>query len=575
MHFGRTRRAILGPASLAKNTLRQLCNELAANYTVAPQVRHTSGNDYPEYLGRDGILAKLGVWSLLQQMQVKLIGMREMLLRLDWSEELQAPSVRLVTPDTVLGSSWASAPSVPYEIRELLWRNIEGYGWSWCWDVFSIQDPERPFYRVLRHQADGDGADVTEAAFGKRFEGEAYPYRWTEGVKKGKPFLPFVLYHASQQSALWGDTEGIEVVEGTLDVACAWTYVQHTMNRAGFPQRYVVGARVAGGTPTEGNDGQSREIVTDPTSLLHLEAEQGVTNPQVGQWGAGADPEMLARVTANLESAVANFDGSDNSHIIRSTANPWSEGALAIAREGKRAAQTRYAAFLHRTDLEFLEKLACICNLQAVTTEVLPECGYIIRYSILPLSPEELRERRAHANEMIASGRWSIVDAYMYENPGMTREEAVAELERIKAENKQMGVKAGTQPTPYSIDDEDANAAEPAEPGDDAELTDKPADKPNESGDAKPAEPADKGAGSGDGTTTPPATPAANTALNGAQVEAAKNIVSDVAAGAIPRDTGIAMLVEFFNLNADRAERIMGSVGKTFKPLSTDPTQGK
>ena len=559
MHFGRTRRAILGPASMAKNTFRQLCNELAANYTVPPQVRHASGAELADYLGRDGVLARLGIWSLMAQMQVQLIGLREMLLRVGWSEELQSPSVRLVTPDTVTGTAWASAPSVPVEIRELLWRDIPGLGCRWCWDVHSVADRTAPFYRVHLHNADGpsDGADVTDMIYGGPLSGDAYPYRWTEGNRKGKPFLPYVLYHASQQSLLWGDTEGIEVVEGTLDVACAWTYVQHTMNRAGFPQRYAIGCRVAGKRETVGNNGQSMEVVTDPTSLLHLEAEQGVTNPTVGQWGAGADPEMLARVTAALESAVANFDGSDNSHIIRSTANPWSEGALSIAREGKRAAQTRYAGHLVRPDLEFLEKLACICNLQVVTSEVLPESGYTIRYSILPLSPEELKERRAHANEMVACGRWSIVDAYMYENPGYTRDEAVAELERIKAENAAAGVVPGTQPSAYTIDPEEADdaAAETEDTG----------------GATESADAADAAAKPGSATdmAVPPATPAANTALNGAQVASAMSIVAEVVAGRLPRATGVAMLIEFFNLVPAKAESIMGSVGKEFTPTPT------
>jgi hypothetical protein len=58
--------------------------------------------------------------------------------------------------------------------------------------------------------------------------------------------------------------------------------------------------------------------------------------------------------------------------------------------------------------------------------------------------------------------------------------------------------------------------------------------------------------------------PAADTALNGAQVQAAAAIVQQVAARQLPRDSGVAQLVEFFNLPADKAERIMGAVGKTF-----------
>ena len=58
--------------------------------------------------------------------------------------------------------------------------------------------------------------------------------------------------------------------------------------------------------------------------------------------------------------------------------------------------------------------------------------------------------------------------------------------------------------------------------------------------------------------------PAADTALNGAQVQAAASIVQQVALRQLPRDSGVAQLVEFFNLPADKAERIMGAVGKSF-----------
>lgn len=68
----------------------------------------------------------------------------------------------------------------------------------------------------------------------------------------------------------------------------------------------------------------------------------------------------------------------------------------------------------------------------------------------------------------------------------------------------------------------------------------------------------------------PDDTKATDTALNGAQVTAAQGIVASVAAGQLPRDTAVAMLTEFFNIDAARADRILGSVGRTFTP-SADP----
>lgn len=67
---------------------------------------------------------------------------------------------------------------------------------------------------------------------------------------------------------------------------------------------------------------------------------------------------------------------------------------------------------------------------------------------------------------------------------------------------------------------------------------------------------------------------AQDSALNGAQVASALSIVQAVAQGQLPRDTGVNMLVEFFYMPNDAAERVMGSVGAGFKaPEPPAPAQ--
>lgn len=57
---------------------------------------------------------------------------------------------------------------------------------------------------------------------------------------------------------------------------------------------------------------------------------------------------------------------------------------------------------------------------------------------------------------------------------------------------------------------------------------------------------------------------AQDTALNGAQVTSAIEIVKSVHRGELPRESGLAMLAEFFNLTPEAAARIMGP--ENFKP---------
>jgi hypothetical protein len=62
-----------------------------------------------------------------------------------------------------------------------------------------------------------------------------------------------------------------------------------------------------------------------------------------------------------------------------------------------------------------------------------------------------------------------------------------------------------------------------------------------------------------------------DTALNGAQVTAASQILKDVTAGLLPRETGVEALTAFFPLDKQTADRIMGPAGDTFFAKEENP----
>ncbi len=80
-----------------------------------------------------------------------------------------------------------------------------------------------------------------------------------------------------------------------------------------------------------------------------------------------------------------------------------------------------------------------------------------------------------------------------------------------------------------------------------------------------PAAPALAGAPAGQDLQT-----STDTVLNGAQITAAVAIVTSVAAGQLPRDTGVSMIKVFFNLTPEVANQIMGSAG-TSTPTTPNP----
>ena len=134
--------------------------------------------------------------------------------------------------------------------------------------------------------------------------------------------------------------------------------------------------------------------------------------------------------------------------------------------------------------------------------------AFAIAYTEIRASPDEEREQREADEWEVAQGLASVVDVYQRRNPGLTREEAIAQLQRVALDAE--AVKAAT--------------------GGAADIQ--------------------------------------ATALNGAQVQAAMGIVSAVAAGQIPRDSALGALVRFFQLTEDDASAVLGSVGSTFTPAT-------
>lgn len=54
--------------------------------------------------------------------------------------------------------------------------------------------------------------------------------------------------------------------------------------------------------------------------------------------------------------------------------------------------------------------------------------------------------------------------------------------------------------------------------------------------------------------------------LNGAQIQSALEIITQLSTGQIPRDSAKQMLIEFLGIDSNTAERILGNIGKGFKP---------
>jgi hypothetical protein len=523
-HFGPDRRGAMGPNSRAKCAFKRVCEELSSTYYEPPRVRHPAQRkEHPDdpapvveaLVGPEGMISATGLWSQMRRFQVLVLGLREAFIRVDWDARRNGLTYRQVGPEWVVAKCRIADPTKPIEVRELRWRDFVGGG-KWCWDILSIVDPENPVYRVIEANLDPQALEVdrTADALGGDRSGANYPYRWTQGDRRGDPFLPYVLYHAEDAGCLFDAWNWTELVEASLDIACLWTFWQHGVFRASWPQRYAINAYVAGTVSEDGDAGRRSAVPTDPTSLVHLEPGEPGTQPQVGQWGTSADVKSMGEAIAAFENTVIAITGIDGAHIMRQSADAVSGAALSISRDGKREAQRVYAPQFRPRDVELVEKSAALVNVAMVLAEDLPEDGYRVDYGTVPLSPQELEARRKHHGELIAAGRMSPIEAYMEEHPGTTEDEAREALVDVRLTGLRI-------------------------------------------------EQAAKVRAEGEGLI---AAPDEGEALTGITIDKGMQIVREVAAGVYSRASGKAMLMFLVGKSDTEAEAMLADAGQGFQP---------
>jgi hypothetical protein len=612
--LGSTRRQSWGRPDLSANPFKVVATELSTLYDADPDVKHNRAGDVS---GFTDLVSRAALWPQMSRFQSMTIALREMWMRVDVEDGRLI--YRPVPPDMTIAESDPSRPTIPTAYAEVRLRHVRGET-VWAWDVLDIRDPENPSYTVRLATDDARfGEDVTEEVLGARFDGPAYPYRRTPRGDEvlGAPILPVVLYHAS----LYGDRlfdayNGVELYEGSLSLALYYSYLGHCLRDASFPQRYAIGVRIAGSDMVDGGTrGQRVEVITDPTTILMLDAAME-QQPQVGQFTAGADVEKLEATIAAIAHRLATDAGLSPSELQRTSGSAKSGYAISLSQDGKRTAQRKYVMQFRDSDERLMAVSATLYN-RAMGTQF-PEGGWSVLYREIPLSPEELSSRRDHVLAMQEAGLMTRLEALRYFG-SLSEADAKAALEAIDAEKaptaaEQESEGTGPAPAPQVSNDaqhgEDmADAAEEITASTEAirallagdvpaatrrvleavaeslaeaagylgagpmveaevELSDEEHDAMPETETPDTAAPEESVAAA----ATSAGVPASAVALNGAQVQAAQGIITSVAKGELPRGTGVQMLVQFFNMAPDAAETLMGDVGGSFTITAPEAT---
>lgn len=500
--LGALRAKLVGEWDTGSNLFRSFVEQTCTMYDEEPGQPPGPLRD----LFQDG-----GWWAMARQHQQYVRGLHESLVYVGWDSEMRIPTFEHVTADLV---TIEAAPTNRAR-AETIWRakhrpvpgSRSGEG-AWYWDRWSTAGGGS-FTIWTNDRARDVTTQFPEATAGWT----AYPYKDEEQ----RPILPFALYHdRGPGKGIWSPTKrDSEIIFGTKQSALLWTAAVHGVLRASWSQRLLFNGKVKGGT-TETVVGYAvRTVTPDPTAILQVDGE----NAREGEWGSAIDIDASERFARMYGARLMVEYGLPPSDMVIESLNPASGASITVSQTGKRRIAARDRLPMRTGDARLAEVVAAVGRANGRPASAK---GWSLRYHGVALTIDEREKVVRYVAQELELGVADRVTAYQEIHPGTSTEDAETDLTEID-KRRMLAEDLGTDPA--------------------AEVTD-PSSSP-----AKTSE-----------------TPVADTAMNGAQVIAAQSIVQAVADSQLPRDSGIAMLEEFFQLDAAAAGRVMGTVGNGFEP---------
>ena len=428
------RRAVWASLDQSSNVFKHGCQALAVLYSDKPLVGvpiEMKDRAF-DYLKVDGALDRSNFFTLMEEVQFKTIGLREMCVRVDVSDSKEL-LFRPVTPDMIYAKAPAGDPLKPnllYEYR--LRQNEKTKDAFWTADVFDLRDPDYPIYKVMKVDLNGEfEEDLSDLFLGGDMTGPNYPYI----DSSGKVFLPWVIYHASLGAQLFQPYELSEVVSGSLQSSTYYSFLKHLLLDSAWPQRYVSNLQLAG-LNTYDTSEQTRRmaISSDPSSILCFTTDpDNQVQPMIGQFEAGLkDPNQMISAITVYERRLSSQMGIDPASVTKVSSDPRSGYSIAMSQASTRAAQRRFQEVMKVGDMQSLVLGAKISN-RFLGTNYPEEPVYSIQYISVPLSPEELKAQREDIKFRLDNGLIGPVEATM-EIYDITEEEAPEKVRTIKRE---------------------------------------------------------------------------------------------------------------------------------------------
>jgi hypothetical protein len=329
-----------------------------------------------------------------------------------------------------------------YRAREVDGKLEEVPVWTYdVWDVRGIV----PIFRIDEILEYGkERKDVTAEFSG--VEDGSYPYV----DREGKPIMPYVLAHGMVGSTLWDPTEGIELVEGALQLAMGWSLWWDGYQNAANPQRVAIDVKFGGSrTKTVGGGANVETIPVSPKSVLQGVSTGPPGSGRIDSFPPGMDPAVGVAALRSYEERVAIFAGISPADI-QASSNPSSGIAISISRAGKREKQLAMEPALRMADQLILATGARLANVGLPGLD-LPESprSWLIEYHQIGESSQERKVRVETIALEQGAGALNKVGALRRLNPEIeTDEEALELLAQMAEQDAQVGADGGDTASP-------------------------------------------------------------------------------------------------------------------------------
>jgi hypothetical protein len=416
---GPVRARAWGVPSRSVCPLDDLSSAVSVLYTLDPGVSHAADGD-PERTAEivEDVQERLrisGAWQAAAEAQRLTEALNECALHY----EIDGGSIlwRVVTPDLLEGVAQPGRPGEPALLREWRPREIDGEV-RWCADEYDVRDPAAPSFRVL----DEDGLDVTAQTLGLpqvtgpdgattagSYSGAGYPWRYSASPSypDGRPFIPYRLTHSTAAPRrLFEPWRRVETVDATFEACLLSTMIGHVCRTAAFGITYAVGCRLAAEQIVNA-DGTviARAPTLDPAMIHELEPTEPGVQPSIEVVRNETDPLMLMEVSERITARCAQAWGLGPSDIQRTAADSRSGVALAVSNEGRRRMQASRAPIYQPHDERMVGRLCALLNragIGGITDR--PESGWVVTYTLSPLSPQERAQRQSEATDLYDRG---------------------------------------------------------------------------------------------------------------------------------------------------------------------------